>query len=246
MRRWLFLSMLMGSLLAACGQNGPGATATPTAGAGPSVTPTQIDQAATPTPTVGPAVTEAAPTATAIADGLGAWLGTPDPNPNCPDHYPWFFDNPADECAGVVLNTWVAWQPFEYGLMVWTQEGGRTYVLRDDGSPFKPYQLVSDPVGVPLPEPDASIVPPAGLYVPERGFALFWRNLVPGHEWVREHLGWATAPEAAYSSFWQCRTEASIAATLDGARCYLLGPRDEIIVLAESAGWWTYVQRAVR
>ena len=43
-------------------------------------------------------------------------------------------------------------------------------------------------------------------------------------EWVREALGWATAPETAYSAFWQCNT-----ATGPGARCYFNGPRDELI-----------------
>jgi len=141
-----------------------------------------------------------------------------------------------------VLNTWAVWQPFEHGLMVWTQEGGRTYVLLDDGAPLKPYVPVSDPLGLPLPGPDLAIVPPEGLHQPELGFALFWRGLVPGHAWVRERLGWATAPEAAYSGLWQCSTADAGAAS----RCYLNGPRDEIIVLAANAPWWAYVQGAVR
>ena len=234
---WLSAGLLL--LVTACGRATPMPTETPTA----SISIVPPFETATPTAAVSatPPATAAAPTPTALADGLGVRLGTPDPNPRCPDHYPWFFDNPADECAGMVLNTWTVWQPFEHGVMIWTQEGGRTYVLLDDASPFKPYQIVSDSLGLPLPEPDPSIVPPEGFYVPERGFALFWRGLVPGHAWVRERLGWATAPVAAYSGFFQCRTDAG-----DAARCYLNGPRDEIIVLAPSVSWWTYVQTAVR
>jgi hypothetical protein len=250
MRRSKQSLAVLGLLLAAaCGLTPPAATSTPTpAPFGPTITPTPIDQAATQTPTAAPAISSPPATPTSLADGLGVRLFSTDPNPRCPDHYPWFFDNHADECAATILNTWTVWQPFERGLMVWTQEGGRTYVLLDDGSPFKPYQLVSDPVGVPFPDPDPSIVPPAGFFVPERGFALFWRNVVPGHEWVRERLGWATAPEAAYSGLWQCRVAGlpQPGPAEDVDRCYLNGPRDEIIVLVSAAAEWTYVQRAQR
>ena len=142
MRQPLFAALLAGLLVGACGRATP--TLTPTA----SISIVPPFATATPTAAVSASVTApppatAAPTATALAEGLGVRLGTPDPNPNCPDHYPWFFENPADECAGFVLNTWTVWQPFEHGLMVWTQEGGRTYVLLDDGSPFKPVVLVA-------------------------------------------------------------------------------------------------------
>jgi hypothetical protein len=184
----------------------------------------------------------AAPTPTSFGDGLVARLGTPDPSPNCPNHYPWFFINPAQECAATVLNTWAAYEPFEHGLMVWLAEGGHTYVLLDDGSPFKPYQEVVDLQGLPLPDPDPSLAPPAGLYQPTLGFGKFWRGLVPGTDWVRQRLGWATAPESDYSAFWQCST-----ATDDAARCYFTGPRDEVVVMARgSAQYWTFWQGPVR
>jgi hypothetical protein len=182
------------------------------------------------------------PTPTSLAEGLGARLGTPDPSPNCPQHYPWFFENPAAECAATVLNTWMVWQPFEGGIMVWTQEGGRTYVLVDNRSLFKGYAVVADTQGLPFPEPDPSIIPPEGRYQPERGFALFWRGLAAGSGWVREALGWATEPESAYSGLWQCNTLSD-----NGARCYFTGPSDEIIAFAMGeAAYWNYWQRAVR
>ena len=191
---------------------------------------------AAPTPALAPA------TPTALADGLGLRLATPDPNPNCPEHYPWFFENPAAECAATVLHNWTVLQPFEHGLLVWSQDRGQTLVLLDDGSPFKPYQPVSDPLGLPLPGPDPAIVAPEGLFQPELGFALYWRGLVPGTDWVRAQLGWATAPETAYGAFWQCSTAAGPA-----ARCYFNGPRDEIFVLTTGGPlYWTYLQRAVR
>jgi hypothetical protein len=182
------------------------------------------------------------PTPTALIEGLGMRLGTPDPSPNCPEHYPWFFENRAAECADFVLNTWTVWQPFEHGVMVWMQERGRTFVLVDDESLFKPFQVVIDAQGLPFPEPDPAIVPPEGLYQPERGFALFWRGLAAGSEWVRPALGWATAPESAYSGLWQCNRSSG-----DGARCYFIGPQDQIVALAVGdAAYWNYWQRAVR
>lgn len=182
------------------------------------------------------------PTATALAEGLIVRLGTPDPSPNCPEHYPWFFDHRADECATPLLNSWGVMQPFEHGLMVWFQEGGRTYVLIEEGSLFKPYYEAMDLAGSSLPDPDPSLVLPSGLYQPVLGFAKFWRGLVPGYEWVRERLGWAVAPEVGYSALWQCNNSGG-----DAARCYFTGPRDEIIAMTRgSVLYWNYWQGPVR
>lgn len=57
----------------------------------------------TPAPGVAPTLP---PTATALTDGLIIRLGTPDPSPSCLDHYPWFWDNPAKECATTLINNW--------------------------------------------------------------------------------------------------------------------------------------------
>lgn len=190
-------------------------------------------------PTVAP-VTAVPPTATSLAEGWVTQFSTPDPT--CPEQSPWFFHNPAQECATTLLNTWAVMQPFEHGLMVWFQEGGRTYVFLDDGSLFKPYQEVSDPGGTAVSAPDPAITPPPGLYQPELGFARFWQGLVPGSEWIRPQLGWALAPEVGYSALWQCNN-----ATDHTARCYFTGPGDEIIVLSRGEGrYWNYWQEAVR
>jgi hypothetical protein len=231
MRRLFCLITLLLLALAAC-QAKPAPTPAPL----PSVTPA-IYRTVVVAPTQAPP-----PTPTSLADGLIVRLATPDASPDCPAHYPWFFENHARECAGTVLNTGTVLQHFERGLMVWAQEGGHTYVLLDDGSPFKIYQEVTDPTGAELPGPDPSLVPPAGLYQPVLGFARFWRGLAPGSEWVRGALGWATAPEQRYSAFWQCNT-----ATGAAARCYFNGPQDEIIVLARGdVSYWTYWQGPVR
>jgi hypothetical protein len=244
MRRTMLAAALSAGLVAAaCSVPNPAPTAT--AGAGPTQgasTPQATTAAPADTATAPVAETGAPPTPTALVEGLIGKLSTPNPSPNCPDRYPWFFENTAAECADMVENSWLAWQSFERGVMVWKQNGGLTYVLVDDGSLFKPYAVVADLQGLPLPEPDPSLTPPEGLYQPERGFALFWRGLAPGSEWVRAALGWATAPEAAYSALWQCNRAAG-----NGARCYFTGPRDEIVSLTlGSAAYWNYWQRAVR
>ncbi|MBL8093158.1 MAG: hypothetical protein JNL73_03240 [Anaerolineales bacterium] len=186
--------------------------------------------------------TTALPGPTALAEGLTVRLSTPDPSPDCPEHYPWFFDNRAEECAAPVLNTWAALQRFEHGLMVWFQQDGLTYVLVDDGSLFKPYDLAVDTGESYLPGLDLDLTAPNGLTVPEGGFEKFWRGRVPGYEWVQPQIGWATAPETGYSALWQCNT-----AELDAARCYFTGPSDEIIVLSQgSSRYWNYWQTGVR
>lgn len=216
---WGFAAVALG--LAACGLAAGPATATP---------------AATQPPTPAPSAT-ARPTT--LAEGVQIRLGTPDPSPECPEHYPWFFDNRARECASFAANIWVVMQHFERGLMVWFQEHGETFILIDDGSSFKPYSEAADLTGVASPPgPDPALAPPAGLYQPVLGFAKFWRGLAPGYDWVRPALGWATAPEEGYSSFYQCNT-----ALAEGARCYLSGPAEEILVLARGpARYWTYVK----
>jgi hypothetical protein len=182
------------------------------------------------------------PTPTSLAEGYASGAATLNPGLHCPAEIPWFFPNPASECATPPLNTWTVMQPFQGGLMVWTQEGGLTYVFVDDNAPFKPYAVLVDTVGIPLPESDPDIVPPPDLTQPALGLAKFWRGLVPGSEWVRESLGWATAPEAGYSGLWQCN-DANGAA----ARCYFTGPHDEIIAVTQGeARFWTYVQGPVR
>ncbi len=184
----------------------------------------------------------ALPGPTSLAEGLTIRLSTPDPSPDCPDHYPWFFENKVAECAAPVLNTWAAMQRFEHGLMVWFQEGGLTYVLVDDGSLFKPFDIAVDTGESYLPGLAPDLIPPDGRAMPEGGFEKFWRGRVPGYEWVQPQLGWALQSEAGYSALWQCNT-----AELDAARCYFTGPGDEIVVLAQgSAAYWNYWQPAVR
>ena len=81
----------------------------------------------------------------------------------------------------------LAKQPFERGLMFWREDLRLIYVLYADGS----WSRYMDTYREDQPSYDETIVPPAGLYQPVRGFGRVWRE----EEGVREGLGWATAGE---------------------------------------------------
>jgi hypothetical protein len=110
----------------------------------------------------------------------------------CPDT--WFFSPPPDECpSSPPIFTDGAEQHFEHGLMLWIKAENRICVLFDDG--VQPaWGAFVDEWDESKTESDPSIVPPAGLYQPERGFGLVWRE-EPG---VRDRLGWAVDEESGY------------------------------------------------
>ncbi|MCA9973796.1 MAG: LysM peptidoglycan-binding domain-containing protein [Anaerolineales bacterium] len=80
-----------------------------------------------------------------------------------------------------------AYQPFERGFMVW--HDGMVWVFAEQTSSGA---FVDAWNGEPITYPEA---PPAGLWLPERGFGKVWVDNV----WVRNALGWALTPEQAYS-----------------------------------------------
>lgn len=88
-----------------------------------------------------------------------------------------------------------AWEPFEGGQMLWRGDLRRIYVLLGAGT----WMVYDDEWREGDVEWDGSIVPPAGLHQPVRGFGLLWRD-EPG---VQVALGWATATEASFSGTFQ-------------------------------------------
>jgi hypothetical protein len=76
--------------------------------------------------------------------------------------------------------------------------------------------------------PDIEYNPPEGLFVPESGFGLLWRE----NSWIRQRLGWALAPEAGFS------TTAQREFVQDGAYLYLLDFDDQLMVLNFYNGTW--------
>ncbi|NTW04305.1 MAG: hypothetical protein HGA19_24080 [Oscillochloris sp.] len=97
--------------------------------------------------------------------------------------------------AGVRANVPTSWQPFENGMMLWVQNAdgssGTIYVMYYSNSAsywrsFTDTYIEGELV-------NADVVPPAGLYVPLRGFGKLWRDDL----WVQKNLGYATLPEVA-------------------------------------------------
>jgi hypothetical protein len=96
----------------------------------------------------------------------------------------------APRCPLTQDTTWAAYEPFEWGHMVWRSDTLQIHVLHADGS-YETYEDTwheGDPVEIPG-------SPPPGRYAPVRGFG----NLYASQPDLRERLGWATAPEEGYT-----------------------------------------------
>ncbi|MBN1428654.1 MAG: hypothetical protein JXB07_09720 [Anaerolineae bacterium] len=128
----------------------------------------------------------------------------------------WFFVGDLDPLApndlcpeDEVMTSQAAYQSFENGFMMWIAFQNRIYAFWESApgslsrgtSTGGKDQWVSS-----MPETDPSIVPPAGLYQPKRGFGLAWRNWTTqyGEDAIRDTLGWATAPEFSFEVVYQC------------------------------------------
>ncbi|MBC7225946.1 MAG: hypothetical protein H5T61_01755, partial [Thermoflexales bacterium] len=149
-----------------------------------------------------------------------------------PCRYSYFFPTSERTCpAYEASTTWAAEEPFERGRMIWLQEvrtESNVYqkvilVLYNDGR----YEKYADTFVDGEMESDPSIVPPAGLYQPIRGFGKLWRT----NSHVRDGLGWATAPEQGFYTQWQMRIAESI-----GVPFYVRRLDGKVI---QAAGWDT-------
>lgn len=128
----------------------------------------------------------------------GAWVQATVTVPlTCPDT--WFFAPAPNECPWAApLYSAGAEQSFERGFMVWVEAQDQIYVLFSDGqSPG--WKVLYDNWDEGDPVDDPTLIPPAGLYQPVRGFGLIWRE----EAGVRDRLGWATAPEAGFTTIYQ-------------------------------------------
>jgi hypothetical protein len=93
---------------------------------------------------------------------------------------------------------WAAQQPFEHGFMLWLEPSQTIYVFFENYSGHS-YRSYIDTFKESDPESDPSLVPPAGLLQPIRGFGLVWRT----NPEVHDYLGWATAPESGFETWRQ-------------------------------------------
>lgn len=192
-------------------------------------------------PTSGPYILEIDPTATtnlllelrAFADNNGA-TGSTIIRLYCEEDK-WFFSGPPTTCpAGPSVETAAAYQKFEHGMMFWLENGlwwepgELIYVLYDSPSQtFEAFPEYALPAGD-APMPEIEYDPPDGLFVPESGFGLVWRE----NSWLRQRLGWALAPEAGFT------TTAQQEFTQDGTYLYLLDFDGQLIVLNFYNGSW--------
>jgi hypothetical protein len=140
----------------------------------------------------------------------------------CPDV--WFFSPAPDICPqDAALISVGAEQAFERGVMVWVAGLDGIFVLFDD-TVFSPkWDYYTDEWNEGDPIDDPTIVPPAGLYQPVRGFGLVWRE----QPTVRDRLGWALAPEVEFETAVQTTSYSKYNSTylraLDG-NVWWLGP----------------------
>ena len=147
----------------------------------------------------------------------------------------WFFSGPPVTCpAGEPLETAAAYQPFEHGLMFWLEEGQwweegeLIYILYDSPSQmFNAYPEQAIPSSD-SPMPTNEYDPPEGLFVPESGFGILWRE----NSWIRQQLGWALSPEVGYTATAQREL------TQSGYHLYLLDPEGRLIVLNFQNNSW--------
>ncbi len=128
-----------------------------------------------------------------------------------PCRYSYFFSPAPAQCAAYeVTETAAAEETFEYGRMVWLSEmhfatttaERQILVLYDDGQ----WEQYDDTWHEGEIESDPTIVPPAGLLQPIRGFGKVWREKAG----VRAKLGWAKAMEVGYTAAWQPQMRESL------------------------------------
>jgi hypothetical protein len=120
----------------------------------------------------------------------------------------WFFPfTEGHVCPTEPVISDAAEQHFEHGTMIWIREPwaervdgeGWIFVLYDDRNEWSVCQDCWDEDE---PDRDPTLIPPAGLYQPIRGFGFLWRQ---NHE-IRERLGWAVDQEAGFSTILQHTT----------------------------------------
>jgi hypothetical protein len=171
----------------------PSSTPSQTPSPPPSPTPTVAPTlTVTPSPTFSPPPAPAAATATPVPPPTA----TPCPNPVDPTLTNLLEDSVLAKrlgCpAGEALFVSAAWQFFENGLMLWRNDLKLIHVLGPDQTWSSKDDLWREGD---LPT-DPNIKAPDGLYQPQRGFGIVWRE----ETGVRDALGWGTGQEAGFEA----------------------------------------------
>lgn len=102
----------------------------------------------------------------------------------------------------VVNRIYVAEQRYENGRMFWLEPINQIWVLYSDAEEERNiWAVYTDTFQEGQPETDPTIVPPEGLFQPERGFGKLWRE----NPEVQEALGWALEPELGHVTDYEYR-----------------------------------------
>jgi hypothetical protein len=145
----------------------------------------------------------------------------------------WFFEPQPEGCPNQpAIPSLQVEQVFEGGRMIWVADNRQIFVLLNDD--LQPSWLqVSDDFQEGDQERDDSIIPPPGRFQPVRGFGLVWRTNTN----LRERLGWAVEPEAAYEGLIQ------VAGQPENPTVVYMRTRDGGIVSLQTGGQsWGFVE----
>jgi hypothetical protein len=111
----------------------------------------------------------------------------------------WFFAPEPDGCPiEAPRRASLIGQRFEGGVILGDATHARVY-LDGAGQPYRSFGLRQ------LPQADLSGEgAPMDRFMPAHEFSGLWAGLFPGHEDVRDELGWAVKPGVRFESAWQC------------------------------------------
>lgn len=144
----------------------------------------------------------------------------------------WFFSPSPAKCPETLpQNSSAAAQPFEHGLMLWTQEPDRFYIIYDAAMQSGVFESATAPYSFRAgasPDNRVGETPPSGRYEPISGFGQVWRSEIEGLQNIRERLGWATAPEYSFNTAYQCELPNP---TFRLWTCYLRRPDGKVLRL---------------
>lgn len=148
-----------------------------------------------------------------------------------PCQYEWLFpfDYPGATCPTEPLVSAAAFQSFEEGFMLWTQELDQILYSNWDGTIHGEvtdmFDVATDPIRLDWVEP------PTNYLQPEYGFGKLWRE----NDFVRQTLGWAVDRPIDFSSIRQAEPNSRYG----DFQSYIGLPEEGVIAVNEPSPNWT-------
>lgn len=137
----------------------------------------------------------------------------------------------------------VSEQAFQYGRMFWLQPSREIWVMIDgEDDTGGVWTVHADTFEEGMPEFDPALIPPNGLYQPERGFGKLWRENAA----IQEALGWAVEPEFGHITQYTYVFRGTVGADntfIQSPGYHTLNSRDGIttFIFEETDGMWRRV-----